>query len=448
MSNLPDKFTIPNDRIPRPFPQGAIGACVAVSITKILEVINCVKTGEYIEFSKGYTYGRHNRPDKRQGGMDYEYALNSLLKCGSVPADMYTDYDEMPDIRDRLFGSERFHELEKEAEKTKIKAWEKIQGNIYKLDNIKKYLYEHQMPLVGNMTGNTMHCTVIVGYDGDKLLYQDHDVTGRIISIKHTKFNYAYYIDGGIDEMSNFKSYNIDEFKNYISTLNVSRRISLIQLHHTYSPSYKQFTGDNHIALQTEMRNYHIKTNGWSDIAQHFTIFPDGVIVSGRSMEMIPAGIKGANTGAVCIECLGNFDIGGDIMTDKQKETVVAAVKILIDKFGIEAKNGIAYHGWWTSGGTALGDYYKDRSVKTCPGTNFFGGNSRKAFEENLLPLIENYGKIQSEEERKAEEIKEIVGRLFNAGILSDYNLWVKKCGEDINVYWLCLKMANYLKTA
>ena len=448
MSNLPEKFTIPKERIPRPFPQGAIGACVAVSITKILEVINYVRSGEYIEFSKGYTYGRHNRPDKRQGGMDYEYALKSLLERGSVPKEMYTDYDEMPDIRDKVFASANFNELEREAEKTKIKAWEKIQGNIYKLDNIKKYLYEHQMPLIGNMTGSRMHCTVIVGYDGDKLLYQDHDVTGRIISIKHTKFNYAYYIDGGIDEMSNFKSYNIDEFKSYINTLNVSRRIGLIQLHHTYSPSYKQFTGSNHIALQTGMRNYHIKTNGWSDIAQHFTIFPDGIIMSGRSMEMIPAGIKGANTGAVCIECLGNFDKGGDIMTDKQKETIVAATKILLDKFKIEAKTGIVYHGWWTSGGAALGDYSKAKSAKTCPGTNFFGGNSRKAFEENLLPLIQNYGKIKSEEEKKADDIKEIVTTLFEAGILSDYSLWIKKCSEDINVYWLCLKMVNHLKTA
>lgn len=302
-----------------------------------------------------------------------------------------------------FLATEGLSVLEKETKKTKIKAWKKI---------------------------------------------QDHDVTGRIISIKHTKFNYAYYIDEGIDEMSNFKSYNIDEFKSYINSLNVSRRISLIQLHHTYSPSYRQFTGDNHIALQTGMRNYHIKTNGWSDIAQHFTIFPDGVIMSGRGMEMIPAGIKGANTGAVCIECLGDFDKNGDIMTDKQRETIVAVTKVLLDKFNIEAKAGIVYHGWWTSGGASLGDYYRGKSAKTCPGTNFFGGNSRKAFEENLLPLVENYGKIRSEEQIKSDEIKEIVTALFQAGILSDYSLWIRKCSEDINVYSLCLKMANYLKTA
>lgn len=253
--------------------------------------------------------------------------------------------------------------------------------------------------------------------------------------------------------MSNFKSYNKDEFKNYITSLSVSRRISRVQLHHTYSPSYSQFTGSNHTALQTGMRNYHIKTNGWSDIAQHFTIFPDGAIMTGRSMEMIPAGIKGANSGAVCIECLGNFDRGGDIMTDAQRDAVAAAVKILLDKFGLDAKTAVVYHGWWTSGGTALGDYVASRSVKTCPGTNFFGGNSRSAYEKNLLPLIVNYGKttpqpdtLQEKPLKAVESVNDIVWELSNAGIITDSPLWMKKCEEDVNVYWLCRKTANYLR--
>ena len=176
--------------------------------------------------------------------------------------------------------------------------------------------------------------------------------------------------------------------------------------------------------------------------------FGVGFFVCGRSMEMIPAGIKGANTGAICIECLGNFDKGGDAMTDSQKNAIVAVTRILLERFGLNAKTAVVYHGWWSSGGVALGDYYKDKSAKSCPGTDFFGGNSRKAFEENLLSLIENYGETQNEEERKAVEIKEIVERLSAEGILSDYALWVKKCSEDINVYWLCFKMANYLKTS
>lgn len=243
--------------------------------------------------------------------------------------------------------------------------------------------------------------------------------------------------------MNELQKYNVEEFRQYINSLNVSRRICLIQLHHTYLPCYKQFTGDNHTALQVGMRNYHIKTNGWSDIGQHFTVFPDGVIMSGRSMEKIPAGIKGANAGAICIECLGNFDVGGDTMTQAQQTAIISAVRILLDKFGLKPKDAVIYHGWWSASGTNIGDYVKGKSAKTCPGTNFFGGNTRAAFENNFLPQLENCEKKVSCIEK---EIKEIINVLSSAGILSDTALWIKKCKEDKNVYWLCKKMGSYIE--
>ena len=32
------------------------------------------------------------------------------------------------------------------------------------------------------------------------------------------------------------------------------------------------------------MKNLHFNQNGWQEIGQHFTIFPDGMIVTGRSL--------------------------------------------------------------------------------------------------------------------------------------------------------------------
>lgn len=196
MSNLPEKFTIPKDRIPKPWSQGAYGCCVAASITKVLEVINYIKTGKYTMFSKGYTYGRHSRPDKTQGGMDYEHAMNSLLKLGTVPEEMFPYMNEIPDIIEDIVEHPNISIFDKEAEKTKINSFTKIKGDIYFYDNVKKFLYEHQMPLVGNMVGKR-HCTVIVGWDGDKLLFVDHD--GRD-DIMRGKFNEAYYLEGYFDK--------------------------------------------------------------------------------------------------------------------------------------------------------------------------------------------------------------------------------------------------------
>ena len=204
-----------------------------------------------------------------------------------------------------------------------------------------------------------------------------------------------------------FKEMNVNEFKTYIDGLKITRKISRVQLHHTYSPSYKHFNGSNHQKLQQNMKDYHVNTCGWNDIGQHFSIFPDGKIVTGRSLNTTPAGIKGANTGGICIECIGNFDKGGDIMADAQKNAIIGAVRILLDKFGLKPKTGVTYHAWWSSGGTSLGTYVKGKSSKTCPGTAFFGGNTKEAYEKNLLPLIDNYG----------NKVEETPSRLFRVQV-------------------------------
>ena len=461
MSKLPEKFTLPKERIPRAFAQGPYNDCVAITFTKILEVFNYIRTGKYTYLSKGYMYGRNNRPGKTQGGSDYDYMLNMLLTRGTVPEELCPERDEIPCIVERLEKRTDIAQLDKIAEEYKIDSWEKISGDIYKLENIKKFLYGYQLPIAGNMTGNKQHCTVIVGYDGDKLVYQDHDAKGELRTISHNSFNCAYYIIGGIEEMSDFKVYTAVEFEKYIRNLKVCRNIELIQLHHTYSPGYKQFSGNNHIALQTAMRHYHINNNGWSDIAQHFTVFPDGLVVSGRSIEKIPAGIKGANTGAICIECLGNFDCGGDIMSVSQKNALVSVIKTLVHKFGISVENGVVYHCWWSADGKKIGDYNAAISSKTCPGTNFFGGNTLAAYRKNLQKLIEeamtvsqppsDYKNVPVSDNGEkglepVETVNDIVWELSNVGIITDSKLWMKKCEEDVNVYWLCRKMANYLR--
>lgn len=431
--SLPEKFVIPKERMPRAWSQGVYNCCVAASITKVLEVMYKKR------LSVGYTYGKHSRPEKTQGGMGYDYAMESLLKCGSVPEEMFPDIDEIPDIINKVTTHPNAEKLNKEAEKTKIKSYTKIKGDVYFYDNVKKMLYEKQMPLVGNMVGKR-HCTVIVGWDGNKLLYHDHKGNDKIYK---GRFNEAYYFEiCGEENNMKYKLMNTDEFKNYIDSLKVSRKITAVQLHHTYSPAYSDFNGSNHLKLQEGMRIYHIGMRGYSDIAQNFTIFPDGKICTGRDINTVPAGIYGANATGICIECVGNFDKGGDVMADTQKNAIVTVCRTLLGKFGLDAKTGVTYHAWWTSGGTNLGDYIAGKSAKTCPGTNFFGGNTRKAYEEGLMKMLEN----KTETLAPVTEINDIVWELSNAGIITDGKLWIKKCEEDINVYWLCRKMANKLR--
>ena len=246
-----------------------------------------------------------------------------------------------------------------------------------------------------------------------------------------------------------FRTFNVESFKTYIDNLKISRKIKLIQLHHTYSPSYKHFNGKNHQTLQQNMKTYHTKTNGWSDIGQNLTIFPDGVIMLGRPLNVAPAGIKGANSNGICIECLGNFDKNGDTMTEAQKNAIVGVVSVLLTKFNLNADDNVTYHSWWSSDGRDLGDYFKNASAKTCPGTNFFGGNTLTAYTKNLKPLIENYGKV---EKVMLESGNDIVWELMNGkhkieiteverAIKAIDN--AKKSTEFLSLYWILYKLVN-----
>ncbi|MBX3240126.1 MAG: N-acetylmuramoyl-L-alanine amidase [Chitinophagaceae bacterium] len=178
------------------------------------------------------------------------------------------------------------------------------------------------------------------------------------------------------------------EFESYISDLMVARTIVTLQQHHTYSPNYALFTGDNHFELQRGMRNYHVNSNGWNDIGQHFTIFPDGTVMTGRSIEKSPACIVGQNSNAICIENLGNFDTGGDAMRKEQASAIISATAVICLKFNIPVTTErVVYHHWFR-----LSDGVRNNGSggnKSCPGTAFFGGNKVADCESNFLPLVE-----------------------------------------------------------
>ena len=191
---------------------------------------------------------------------------------------------------------------------------------------------------------------------------------------------------------------NENEFKKWLREQKVTRTVNKLQVHMTGLPDYSCFykSGGGHeniLARQQSMKNYHVNTRGMSDIAQHFTIAPNGHIVTGRSLNKNPAGITGWNSNAICVEIYGNFDKGHDIMKEAQKQAVIMLYGELCKKFKLTPSNStIRPHAWFTSGGTYLGDYVAGKSRKTCPGTNFMGiGNSRAAFDNKFIPMVKAY---------------------------------------------------------
>ena len=185
-----------------------------------------------------------------------------------------------------------------------------------------------------------------------------------------------------------FTLFSFDEFRNWLIPFQVSRHIKLVQNHHTWLPDYSLFNGNNHFQLLKSMEKSHLE-RGFSEIAQNLTSFPDGKIALCRSLDKIPAGIKGANTYGVCIENLGNFDIGKDNMADAHRDTILRLNALLCKKFILPTDtDSIVYHHWYDldTGQRTNGS----GNTKTCPGTNFFGGNTVQNCQENFIPRVKD----------------------------------------------------------
>ncbi len=176
------------------------------------------------------------------------------------------------------------------------------------------------------------------------------------------------------------------DFSVWLEATTVSRRVILVQNHHTWMPNYSTFKGDNHFALLQAMENAHLE-RGFAEIAQNLTTFPDGRMAICRALDKIPAGIKGANTSGICIENLGNFDRNADQMNAAHRETIIELNARLCHKFSLEpSTNTLVYHHWYDLNTGKRTD--GSGATKTCPGAAFFGGNKVEDAAANFIPPI------------------------------------------------------------
>jgi uncharacterized protein YraI len=179
---------------------------------------------------------------------------------------------------------------------------------------------------------------------------------------------------------------DVGELAAWLTATSFSRVIRLLQCHHTYLPDYHQFDGTNHFTLLHGMEAAHLE-RGFSEIAQNLTTFPDGKIAACRPIDFVPAGIKGANRNGICIENLGNFDLGQDTMSAAHRDCIIGTFAALCNRFYLQPDvNSIVYNHWYdlTTGQRTNGT----GDTKSCPGTNFFGGNTVQAAQANFIPVV------------------------------------------------------------
>lgn len=165
---------------------------------------------------------------------------------------------------------------------------------------------------------------------------------------------------------------NADDFINWLDNnygSYISKHISENHVHHTWRPDHSNNRSNSTLQLHKNMRNFHVNTNKWADIAQHITIGSDGKIVLGRNITQTPVSATGYNGGSnwhpFAYEMIGNFDIGNDVLEGKQLESAIKISRYFYDK----KDKPVKFHRELLLNG---------KQPKTCPGTgigkNWFMG--------------------------------------------------------------------------
>jgi hypothetical protein len=132
------------------------------------------------------------------------------------------------------------------------------------------------------------------------------------------------------------------------------RTIDAVHMHHTWRPNHAQYRGEETIV---SMWRFHTEQNGWSDIAQHVTIAPDGTIWTGRDWNRPPASAAGHNGSTMShpfmFEMIGDFDRGKDRFADPQRQATLEVIAHVQHRFGLPVES-LRFH--------------REMSQKTCPG--------------------------------------------------------------------------------
>lgn len=155
-----------------------------------------------------------------------------------------------------------------------------------------------------------------------------------------------------------FHELSLEDFTDLVDNFTFTRTIESVHMHHTWRPNHANFAARPPIHSIEGMFNYHTQVNHWSDIAQHITIDPRGMIWTGRDWNRGPASATGFNgnaaSGPFMFEMIGDFDDGKDPFDGKQKLAVIGVVAKLLQRFNLPIE-ALRFH--------------NQMSSKTCPGS-------------------------------------------------------------------------------
>ncbi|GAA2120136.1 peptidoglycan recognition protein family protein [Actinomadura alba] len=145
----------------------------------------------------------------------------------------------------------------------------------------------------------------------------------------------------------------------------LSRVPDHIVVHHTATANSTDYSVNHAYALSRSIQNYHMDSNGWSDVGQQFTISRGGYLMEGRNRSIyaldtrthvVGAQCAGHNEHTVGIECEGLYTSATP--PSALFSTLVRLCAFLCDLYAIPPSSGIVGH--------------RNYVATACPGDTFY----------------------------------------------------------------------------
>lgn len=193
---------------------------------------------------------------------------------------------------------------------------------------------------------------------------------------------------------------------NWASALSDRPRTDYIVLHHAEAT----------VCSAIDVDSWH-KSNGWSGIGYHFFVRKNGDIYRGRPLNKMGAHVSGMNSRSIGICAEGSYM--KEVMPQTQKKAICELLVYLKDNFYPMA--------------VIVG--HKEIGSSDCPGANY-----------PLEEIRNNYRTIAGET-TEYTDVNDIIWELNYRGIISNSDMWIKRCGEEDNIYWFCRKLCHYIRT-
>lgn len=160
------------------------------------------------------------------------------------------------------------------------------------------------------------------------------------------------------DYLKDIVSLPRDSFASHINKEPADRKVEEIILHHTYQPAIKNYKGQEII---NSMVKFHVENNNWSYAGWHFMISPDGLIWTGRPININWTGVTGYRNQAISVTLLLNGD--EELPTDEQRKSLVTVINVLCKRFNIDPKYNFS-----SNRGFHRDHNSRTFAGKTCPG--------------------------------------------------------------------------------